>query len=213
MAEASRQQRILTKQEITTLLTACTDKFDRMLIKTCLGHGLRNEETVTLQRRHVNFGNTGVDIERENTKSPAGVRFVPTLDSLGDIPIQEDFIDWVNSHTENPDDYVFASPRTDSHISTKYFQDLMRDLAWENAFYPQLDSKEEITEKVPEPKRVRPHALRHTYGTRMYENGVPPKELSDTMGHKEMQTTMDLYAHLANEKNRDVLNEAAKNWE
>lgn len=204
----SAQQKILSESEVTRLLENADSEFDRKLIKTCLYHGLRNEETVSLQRKHVNFDNLGVHIERQNTKSDAGVRFVPTLDRY-----QSEFRNWVKSQTDHPEDYLFPSPRTDSHITERYFQDMMLDLAWECGFYPRVSSKDMVRKEVPETERVRPHALRHTYGTRMYENGVKPKELSDVMGHKKLEITMNLYAHLATERSRDMLNQAAQQWD
>ena len=203
----SQQQKILTPDEIDRLLAETDSRFDRLLVKTCLEHGLRNQETVTLQRKHVDFENVGVDIERENTKSDAGVRFVPTLDRFTD-----EFLCWVDEQTEQPDDDLFPSPRTDSHITERYFQDLMLDLAWDADLYPGVSSKDMVRKTVPETQRVRPHALRHTYGTRMYENGVKPKELSNIMGHKKLEITMNLYAHLANERSRDMLDQAAEQW-
>lgn len=204
----STQQKILSKSEVATLLEHADSDFDRYLIKTCLHHGLRNMETVSLQRKHVNFNQIGVQIERANTKTDNGVRFVPTVDHYA-----AEFIDWVERQTDHPDDYLFPSPRTDRHITERYFQDMMLTLAWDCGFYPRVSSKDKVRKDVPETERVRPHALRHTYGTRMYENGVKPKELSDVMGHKNMEITMNLYAHLATERSRDMLNQAAQQWD
>lgn len=218
----ARQQKILSTEEVKKLIkaadqniqqTSLPNQFDKMLIKTCLGHGLRNEETVTLKRKHVQFSPSKVEIERENTKSDAGVRKVPTLESIGDIDIKEDFIQYVSDNTEDPEDYLFPSSRGSGHISSKYFQEnLLRRLAWETGFYPHVSEYENITKEVEERQRVRPHALRHTYGTRHYENGVPPKELQSLMGHKKVEITLNLYASLANERSRDMIDEAAKSW-
>jgi integrase len=213
----SRQQKILTQEETEQLIegarnneqqTSLSNRFDEMLIRTCLWHGLRNEETVTLQRKHINFKNTGVSIELENTKTEDGVRFVPTVGHF-----EEEFLDWVEAQTDEEEDYLFPSPRSSNHISTRYFQNMMLDLAWNLGFYPHLDSKEQVKNEIPEEKRVRPHALRHTYGTRMYENEVKPKKLSEVMGHAKLEITMDLYAHLSTERSRDELSEAASNWD
>lgn len=212
------QQRILTTREIQKILvnaeqnkqkTSIDNSIDSMMIKTCLYHGLRNQETVTLQRRHVDLDSKlGVNIERKNTKSDDGVRFVPTLNHF-----KEEFRNYVEKRTEKQEDYLFPSNRTNKNLSTQYFRDLLLDLAWVSSLYPGVDTKEKVRETVPERRRVRPHALRHTYGTRMYENGVPGKECADVMGHKDVETFLNLYAHLATERSRDVLDQAASQWD
>jgi len=218
----AKNQRILTYDEIQrmqkgakqgvtkTAWSKVPPETDLWMIKTCLWHGLRNEETVTLQRKHVQLDEeegVGLSIERKNTKSDAGVRFVPTLNLM-----KEQFISFVEDRTEEPDDFLFPSTSTDTHLTTQYFRDLMLDVAWKQGLYPTLSDKDMVRNTLPEEQRVRPHSLRHTFGTKMYENSVPPKELSDIMGHKSIETTMDMYAHLATERSRTMLDEAAQSW-
>ena len=40
------------------------------------------------------------------------------------------------------------------------------------------------------------HALRHTFGTRLAEQGIPPAKLQKLMRHASIQMTMDYYVHL-----------------
>ena len=37
------------------------------------------------------------------------------------------------------------------------------------------------------------HSLRHTFATRMCEAGVNIKVMQDTLGHKDISTTMNIY--------------------
>lgn len=46
------------------------------------------------------------------------------------------------------------------------------------------------------------HDLRHTFATRMLEAEVDYKTLSVIMGHKSIQTTMDLYVHVTDSKQK-----------
>ena len=43
------------------------------------------------------------------------------------------------------------------------------------------------------------HILRHTFATRLMESGVSLKYLSGTLGHSEIQTTMDIYVSKTDE--------------
>jgi integrase len=45
------------------------------------------------------------------------------------------------------------------------------------------------------------HALRHTYASLLLAEGVPLHEVSRSLGHSNIQTTMDIYGHLYEEGN------------
>ena len=39
------------------------------------------------------------------------------------------------------------------------------------------------------------HSLRHTHGTELAEAGVPAKEIQLRLGHKNIETTLNVYVH------------------
>ena len=43
--------------------------------------------------------------------------------------------------------------------------------------------------------RIRPHDLRHTAATLMLQAGIPPKVVSERLGHSSIVVTMNRYAH------------------
>lgn len=53
------------------------------------------------------------------------------------------------------------------------------------------------------------YTLRHTFASRMIQNGMSHQEVSQLLGHTDIKTTM-IYAHLeykdVSEKARDVMN-------
>ena len=49
------------------------------------------------------------------------------------------------------------------------------------------------------------HNLRHTFCTRLCENESNLKVIQDIMGHKDIQTTMDIYAEATQEKKQEVV--------
>lgn len=49
-------------------------------------------------------------------------------------------------------------------------------------------------------EHLHPHALRHSFATRCFEQDLPPKTVQMLMGHANIQVTLDLYTHVSEEK-------------
>ena len=47
------------------------------------------------------------------------------------------------------------------------------------------------------------HTFRHTFATRCFEAGIPPKVVQKYLGHATLQMTMDLYTHVTEQKAED----------
>ncbi len=47
------------------------------------------------------------------------------------------------------------------------------------------------------------HTLRHTYTTNLLSNGAQPKDVQELLGHLDVSTTMNVYAHATREAKRD----------
>lgn len=68
-----------------------------------------------------------------------------------------------------------------------------------------LNRRFKNTLKKADMKPIKFHSLRHTYATRLFENNVQPKTVSELMGHKDVQTTLNLYTWvLDSQKNKAV---------
>lgn len=48
-----------------------------------------------------------------------------------------------------------------------------------------------------------PHSLRHSFATRAFECGLPPKTVQAILGHSSVAMTMDLYTHTTEDKKRE----------
>lgn len=56
--------------------------------------------------------------------------------------------------------------------------------------------------KVPELEGFHFHTLRHTYTTNLLSNGAQPKDVQELLGHSDVRTTMNVYAHATREAKR-----------
>ncbi|MDT2640413.1 tyrosine-type recombinase/integrase [Enterococcus dongliensis] len=75
----------------------------------------------------------------------------------------------------------------------------------ENSYYhPTIDNhwRKSIYKLDPTFKKIRTHDLRHTHCSLLFEAGVSPVEVKDRLGHADITTTMNIYAHVT-EARRD----------
>ena len=47
------------------------------------------------------------------------------------------------------------------------------------------------------------HQLRHTYTSNLLSNGAAPKDVQELLGHSDVSTTMNIYAHSTRKAKRD----------
>lgn len=55
---------------------------------------------------------------------------------------------------------------------------------------------------------INPHAFRHTMASMLYFNGVDSVPISKRLGHAQVSTTANIYAHVmeaADQRNADIL--------
>ncbi|QHW38241.1 site-specific integrase [Staphylococcus ursi] len=60
-------------------------------------------------------------------------------------------------------------------------------------------------------KRIKVHGFRHTHCSLLFEAGLSIQEVQDRLGHGDIKTTMDIYAHVT-EKQRDQVAEKFANY-
>ena len=57
------------------------------------------------------------------------------------------------------------------------------------------------------------HALRHTFATRAIEDNMEIKTLSEILGHADVSTTLNKYAHSLPEQKKKMMTSMAKFYE
>lgn len=66
-----------------------------------------------------------------------------------------------------------------------------------------------IIEKQKLPK-ITLHGLRHTYTALQIQAGTDPKSLQMLLGHSNVKTTLDIYAHITGDKRKETINQFDK---
>ena len=59
-----------------------------------------------------------------------------------------------------------------------------------------------VGENIPGFEGFHFHVLRHTYTTNLLKNGAQPKDVQKLLGHSDVRTTMNIYAHASRESKR-----------
>ena len=74
-------------------------------------------------------------------------------------------------------------------------------------------NREELANSIVEDRqpvylpKISAHIFRHTFCTRMCEQNINVKILQDIMGHRNIRTTMEVYARATREKKQDAIRE------
>lgn len=91
-----------------------------------------------------------------------------------------------HSSSPNPDNLLFPS-KVGTHIDPKSFEIRLKAVS-----------------KRGEIRKVNPHALRHTFATRLIEENTPLNTVKDILGHSSISTTQK-YLHGNAEKERTAI--------
>lgn len=140
-------------------------------------------------------------------KTEAGIRTIPLLDEVYDAFLLEyQYQKALGFCTEEIDGYsgfIFSTATGTLYQASAVNNAIHRATELYNSLKEQ-SAKEEKRDPVMLPN-FSAHNLRHTFCTRLCENESNLKVIQDIMGHKDIQTTMDIYAEATQEKKREVV--------
>ena len=196
--------RILSEQEAQKLIENIPFPEYQLLAKLTLNHGLRNSEAISLKRKDFNLDNQSFwVIEGKRGKDR-------------ELPIHSDIKGELEEHLNEMEthEYLFPSPVTDSHISSRFFQLIIRRASVKAGLYDDnedydVNKPEDVTYEVPYHDRVTPHTLRHTFSIRLLRNNTPIQEVSKLLGHDSVEITIESYDFLDIETGRTHMNEVS----
>ena len=72
-----------------------------------------------------------------------------------------------------------------------------------NAQFSRILKKYDILDQTITDGKINLHSLRHTFGTRCAEAGMPPKVLQEIMGHTDIKITMNTYFYATEDYIKD----------
>jgi len=202
---------VLSRDEVRALLAALTDT-PQLLARLLYGTGMRLMEGVRLRVGDVDFGNGRILVR--NGKGGKD-RVVPLPTSLVG-PLRNHLEGVRRLHSE--DLAAGAGAVYLPHALARQSPNAPREWIWQYVFPGArlaTDPKAGVTRRhhlheagfqkrlkaagqaAGIPKRVNSHALRHSFGTHLLEDGYDIRTVQALLGHKDVSTTM-IYTHVMN---------------
>lgn len=229
---SQKERRVLSVEEQQLLLNITQQakwKQYEPIIKILLGTGMRIGELFALTWQDIDFQEHQITINKtlvylpdtQTNKYKFSFQTPKTKNAIRSIPMQHNvenafrkqiIIQQQQKQNSrwNPlvgfDDLIFLNkyghPRQRGALQ-KTLNHLIASINREN----QLTQKNSASSYM---LPIHPHTLRHTFATRCFEAGIPPKTVQMILGHSNIQITLDLYTHVSNQKKRSDLQNLEK---
>jgi Site-specific recombinase XerD len=182
-----RDLRTYTQNEVDYILEFSSAHKYGLYIRILLELGLRCSELLGLKWTDFDLNNKTVTIERATTTvdSRACTDVPKSQTSIRTLPISTEMYNAVVAHQPFTDEFIVSStktignPLTPTAFSKNRYATFFSDL---QAEYPRIE-------------KLRPHELRHTCGTLLYNKTKNIFAVSKYLGHADINITTKLYVH------------------
>lgn len=203
-AEYAEDKLFMTESEVSDLLNFLSEKYPRLLPVAFFGAylGIRRSEllglkwsSVDFERRIISIENTVVKVksivESHSTKTRNSCRQLPLFDNAYKCLIQvkreqEEFKEFFGNAYKGTGEYIFT--KEDG-----------------SCYDPDLLSKQfcRATKQYGRPE-ITLHKLRHSCASMLINRGWDVKQVQYWLGHSDIQTTLNIYAHYDRQRLKDV---------
>lgn len=188
-----KTMRTLTQSEVQDLLITAQASSSYPAIYMAVSTGLRQAELLGLRWRDIDIGSRSISVNRSLYKRRGVCQFIEPktahsrrrvsmtsklAEFLGEYRLERQRLYYQVGETMTLDDLVFAN-REGKPLNP-----------------PSLSREFARIVKRAGLKDVRFHDLRHSFASLMLHRGVPPKVISEALGHASVAFTMDVYSHI-----------------
>lgn len=168
---------VLTKEEISKLFNALTNKKSKLMVSLLYACGLRVSELANLKAKDLFF-----DEKIGYVKQAKGRK-----DRIFNIPefLFSDLREQVEKQKQNSQEFLFSG--NNGRLSSRNFQKIV----------------EKATIRAGIQKEVHCHTLRHSFATHLLEQGTDIRKIQELLGHADLSTTQ-IYTHISSEELKKI---------
>ena len=173
------------------------------------------EKRIISINHNLTYYPVGEDRASENyistPKTEAGMRTIPMLDTVKDafemIWEEQKENGWTDAEIDGMTGFVFCN-RYGNIMNAQSVNRAIKRISSAYNATEEIEAKKEHREPALLPD-FSAHSLRHTFCTRLCERETNLKIIQSIMGHKDIQTTMDIYAEATEEKKQETFEHLA----
>ena len=161
---------------------------------------VRVRESARLVRKYDDKGNINDIVE---TKEPK------TKESIRDIPLSDQLTELLKQHqNESKSEYVFTNMKNE--MLTHDTLDKSLKVICNKAKIGEPIQRRRHKKDVIEYSGITFHCLRHTFATRLIENRVDVKTVSQLLGHTKTEITINRYVHSTDDSKKAAIKSLEK---
>lgn len=170
--------------------------------------GARKGEILALQWKDIGFGTKNITIGKTlaiDEYKQVIVQTPKTISSNRTISLDDETLKILSKwRTMQRTDYLALGFNTSSDEQYLFTTD-------DNKLINPLRVNDWLTSIINRYKlpTITPHHFRHTHASLLLQAGIPVKEVSERLGHKDIKITLEIYSHVMPEEEKETANKFA----
>ena len=193
--EPVKRKDAFTAEEVSILMERLPEDRIGLSIRLMLGTGMRSQELLALEPRHIEPDGSVIHIEQaiNMQKGTATIGIPKSRDSYRNIPVPKSLQYCAMALRETDRKYIWEARKVDQPCNPTYFRDQFR----------------KALEAIPEVRLLTPHSCRHTYVSQMQALGVDLSTIQSIVGHADVSMTQH-YLHVQESIRMDAVDRFSK---
>ena len=193
--EPVKRKDAFTAEEVSILMERLPENRIGLSIRLMLGTGMRTQELLALEPRHIDTDGSHIRIEQaiNMQKGTAVVGLPKSRDSYRTIPVPQSLRWCAVALRQTEKKFVWEERKKDNPCNPSLFRDQFR----------------KALEAIPEVPLLTPHSCRHTYVSQMQALGVDLSTIQSIVGHADVDMTQH-YLHVQESIRLDAIDRFSK---
>lgn len=185
-----KEKETFSAEEIRLLMARLPQDRIGMSIRLMLGTGMRSQEILALEPRHIAEDGSVIEIRQALVRIKGGVAIGPpkSKDSYRRIPVPPKLQYCAKRLRETDDKFIWEAGVKDQPCNPSYFQRQFK----------------EAIRQVEGVRVLTPHSCRHTYVSQLQGLGVDLETIKSIVGHAEIDMTQH-YLHVQDPIKKDAV--------